>query len=95
MQYTEFLRSPGAVLDRLRRGETEPISYRSDTVCAQIRRLPASRLPNDAVLMEQVPLTMREMQRGTWERMQAVVAGKRFVFGRGGRREAVIEGVKP
>ena len=93
--YDDFCESPGKIIDGLALRESATLT-RHGKPLATITRMGATRAEIDAcVPADAVPLSVGAAQANTFDRAQALLQGAVFVLGRGGRREAVIEGVKP
>lgn len=63
------------------------------TVFARLTRMPALREDADRLAGDRPVATISSLLRDRLDRRQAIMDGERIVIGRGGRREAVIEGV--
>lgn len=103
--YSEDMKSPDSVswptfcaragyyVGLLRRGEVLDLTKQKQVV-ARVRRLPALTADIDAQTEGMPVLGSAEIARDTLDRIISIQDGQPVVFGRGGRREAVIEGVK-
>lgn len=94
LAFTDFCEAPGRAVESLRRGDSLLLTY-YERPFARLTRLPAERSAVDLAIPEgAVAVSSAGMASRTFDRAQAIREGAVYVFGRGGRREAVIEGVK-
>lgn len=92
--FDDFTASPGRVIDSIPLRGVIVLTHHGAPL-ARMTRLPGERAEIDRLLPEGAEaLSVGAARTGTFDRVRALKLGAVFVLGRGGRREALIEGVR-
>lgn len=94
ISYEDFCTAPGKTVESLAFREVALLT-RHGKPLATITRMPGEKAEIDMLVpADAAPLSVTAAMGATFDRAQALLQGAKFILGRGGRREAVIEGVK-